>query len=333
MKRIPWILLSVLGAAVGCSRAEGIDPGSWNAYRNPVEQSDVQDPAVIEEDGTFYLFSSEVVSGDTEEYIPTMTSKDLTSWTAGTSVFDDLDKPSFISGGKLQSPDIARVDGRYLLYYTLFVNASNCGIGVAEAEFASGPYTDRGALLTTASTGLKGVVSPSFFTDGTDNYLVFGNLAGIYLVQLSADGLSVTGTPVQIADESFVAPALVRHDGKFYLFASTGTTIGGAVSTSHLVYGRADRVDGPYCDRSLREMLDGNAEKLVGVSTKFAGPGNGCVLSLRDGSDWMLYNAYDLSAIDKGRTLMLDRIVWKDGWASIRGAIGSFSAEAPALEL
>ena len=67
------------------------------------------------------------------------------------------------------------------------------------------------------------------------------------------------------------------------------------------------------------------------TSVKFAGPGNASLISMTDGSDWLIYNAYDLSAISKGRTLMIDRIVWKDGWASVRGGIPSFSAEAPSI--
>ena len=67
------------------------------------------------------------------------------------------------------------------------------------------------------------------------------------------------------------------------------------------------------------------------TSVKFAGPGNASLISLKDGSDWLIYNAYDLSAVSKGRTLMIDRIQWKDGWASVRGGICSFSAEAPSI--
>ena len=45
----------------------------------------------------------------------------------------------------------------------------------------------------------------------------------------------------------------------------------------------------------------------------------------------MIYNAYDLSDVARGRTLMLDRIIWSGGWPAIRGAISSFCTDAPAL--
>ena len=138
--QIPLLFLLPAVLATACRSGEGIDPGVWNAYRNPVEQSDVQDPCVIEEEGVFYLFSSELSSGSgadlVEEFIPTMTSQNLTWWSKGTSVFDDITKPKFIAGSKITCPDIAKVGGKYLLYYSLTTNSAS-GIGVAEAEFAS----------------------------------------------------------------------------------------------------------------------------------------------------------------------------------------------------
>lgn len=337
MKRKPFIPLLILlpvALTTACKGSAGIDPGVWNAYRNPVEQSDVQDPCVIEEEGVFYLFSSELSSGSgadmVEEFIPTMTSKTLTWWSKGTSVFDDITKPKFIAGSKITCPDVAKVGGKYLLYYSLTTNSAS-GIGVAEAEFASGPFTDRGALLTSASTGLQGVSSPDFFTDGTDNWLVFGEGKGIYLQKLSADGLSVSGSPVEIAADGFNAPSILFKDGKYHLFVSSGSITGGASSTSRIRYGRADRASGPYLDKSSKDLLDNGGEILIDTSVKFAGPGNASVLSLADGSHWLIYNAYDLSAVSKGRTLMMDRIQWSDGWATVRGGICSFSAEAPTL--
>ena len=331
---IPFLALLPVALMTACKGGEGIDPGVWNAYRNPIEQSDVQDPCVIEEEGVFYLFSSELSNGSgadlVEEFIPTMTSQNLTWWSKGTSVFDDITKPKFIAGGKITCPDIAKVGGKYLLYYSL-TTTSATGIGVAEAEFASGPFTDKGALLTSASTGLQGVASPSFFTDGTNNWLVFGEGKGIYLQKLSADGLSISGSPVEIAADGFTAPAILFKDGKYHLFLSSGNTAGGASSTSRIRYGRADKASGPYLDRSSKDLLDNGGETLIDTSVKFAGPGNASLLSVKDGSNWLIYNAYDLSAISKGRTLMMDRIEWKDGWATVRGSIPSFSAEAPSI--
>ena len=84
-------------------------------------------------------------------------------------------------------------------------------------------------------------------------------------------------------------------------------------------------------DKDSLPMTSDGYEVLIKSSTKFAGPGHGSVFDITPGNTWILYNAYDLSDVSKGRTLMLDRIEWLEGWPSVRGSICSFCADAPAL--
>lgn len=328
MKR-KLIGLAVLLSFVGCSNKDKVDLGIWNPYRNPVEQADVQDPSVYVLDGNFYIFAT----GTSESVLPLMVSSDLTGWELATSVFDDTTVPMFIEGVMPQSPEIARVGDKYLLYYTMYATPQNCGIGVAAADLVTGPYTDCGKLVLASEIGLDGVASPSFVKDGERCYLVFGNFDGIYLVELSEDGRSLASgaVPVKIASELFDAPQIFVKDGQYYLFASVGSSEGGAASSCCQVVGRSDGIDGPYLDKELDSMLEDGYEILISGSTKFAGPGHGCIFNAPDGNTWMLYNAYDLSDVDKGRTLMLDCVNWQDGWPNVRGAIGSFCADAPVL--
>lgn len=326
MKR-GWIGLAAVIMAVGCSKKDSIEPGVWNSYRNPVEQSDVQDPVVIEENGTFYLFAS----GSDDSIIPMMVSSNLTGWELAVSVFNDETKPTFISGVAADKPSVAKIGDTHLLYYSMDKSAENSGIGVAVASLVTGPYMDKGKLILGSDYGISGAVSPSFFTDGESNYLVFGNFGGLYVVKLSEDGLSVASSPVKVASELFDAPCVVVKDGKYYLFASIGAAAGGADCVCQQVVGRADSVYGPYFDKNSKAMTDDGYEVLIKSSTKFAGPGHGSVFDVHDGSTWIIYNAYDLSDVTKGRTLMLDRVNWIDEWPSVRGSIGSFSADAPAL--
>ena len=329
MKR-GWIGLAAVIIAVGCSNKDTIDPGTWNSYRNPVEQSDVQDPAVYEDNGTFYLFAS----GSEDSIIPMMVSSNLTGWELAISVFNDETKPTFVSGvAAADKPAVAKVGDQYLLYYSMYKSAENSGIGVAIADLVTGPYVDQGKLLLGSEQGITGAVSPSFFSDGEANYLVFGNFGGIYIVQLSEDGKSIASgaAPVKVASELFDAPCITVKDGKYYMFASIGSTAGGADCTCLQVVGRSDSVYGPYFDKNSRAMADDGYEVLIKGSTKFAGPGHGSVFDVHNGTTWIIYNAYDLSDVKKGRTLMLDRVNWVDGWPSVRGSIGSFSADAPAL--
>ena len=323
-----WIGLAVVILAVGCSKKDTIDPGTWNSYRNPVDQTDIQDPAVFTENGAFYMFST----GSSEEsVIPMMVSSDLTTWEMAINIFTDETMPDFISGVLPQSPEIAQVGGKYLIYYSMYKTASDSGIGVAVADLITGPYEDMGKVIHGSDYGITGVVSPSFFIADDKPYLVFGNFGGIFIAELSSDGLSLAGAPVKVASELFDAPCIKEHDGSFYLFASINTTSGGADCQCQQVVGRADAVTGPYFDKYSQPMTSDGYEVLIKNSTKFVGPGHGSVFDIAPGNTWILYNAYDLSDVSKGRTLMLDRIEWLDGWPSVRGSISSFCADAPAL--
>ena len=106
-----WIGLAVVIMAVGCSKKDTIDPGTWNSYRNPVDQTDIQDPAVFTENGAFYMFST---GSSAESVIPMMVSSDLTTWEMAINIFTDETMPDFISGVLPQSPEIAQVGGKYL---------------------------------------------------------------------------------------------------------------------------------------------------------------------------------------------------------------------------
>lgn len=334
MKR-GWISLMMLAVAFGCSNDGTVDPGTWDSYRNPVEQSDVQDPAFYQENGKFYLFSSVPPAEDADDatmtsVIPIMESTDLTTWQRSKSVFNADTKPSFISGAYPICPEIALVADRYLLYYSMST-VEKSGIGVAVCDLINGDYVDRGQIISSTSARVDGVCSPSFISDGGRNYLVFGNFNGIYMIELSANGLSTVGSPVQIASEVFDAPYIYKRGEWFYLFATVGMTDGGAECKCTLEVGRSKNIDGPFVNKGGEEMMKGYSELLIGNSAKFTGAGHGCVFDLADGSTWILYNAYDLSNVKKGRTLMLDRINWADDWPSVRGQIGSYCSDKPVL--
>ena len=50
------------------------------------------------------------------------------------NIFTDETMPDFISGVLPQSPEIAQVGGKYLIYYSMYKTASDSGIGVAVAD-------------------------------------------------------------------------------------------------------------------------------------------------------------------------------------------------------
>ena len=317
-----YLLLLLLPAALSCVPEE-LDLSLWNAYRNPLVAGDIRNPDVLEDDGTWYLYSD----GTTAEVIQVRSSADLVQWGDLDPVFDEETKPSFISGGTVSGPSVIRFQDRVLLYYCLWKSATECGIGVASAPSPTGPWTDHGAVVTAASLGLTGLCDPFCLeTDGA-LWLAFRSASGIHLLSLATTGLEPASgaTPALVTDAALDTPVFFNRDGVWYFLASAGTRTAGASSTAVTTVGSAPALTGPY----------GEWKNLLTRSAKFAGPAAPARPVLdNEGNWWLLYNAYDLSNVSTGRTLMLDRLNW-DGedvpW--VRGGIPSFYTNAPVVEL
>lgn len=314
--------LLVIGALVLAATLGGCG-SSAPTYRNPVFEPILADPSVIRsEDGTFYAYGTEDDWGDGEgsKRIPVVRSDDLVEWEYVGEAFDR--RPAW-KDGYLWAPDIARWDGRYLLYYSVSVwGDANPGIGVATAEDPAGPFEDEGMLLDSEGIGVANSIDPHLVVDGGTPYLVWGSFHGINLVRLSDDGLSVAGEPAEIAGDAFEAPYLVEREGAWWLFVSLGSCCDGADSTYRLAVGRADALEGPYLDRAGNDLLDGEGEPLLGASDAWVGPGHNSIVTDDAGQDWILYHAIDPERprADSGATrrpMLIDRLEWDDGWPAV----------------
>ena len=328
MKKI-ILLTAAFAVLVSCNKGPTVVLQPWESYRNPVVQENVEDPAVLYSGGKFYVYYN---GAGEDDVIPMMESDDLTGWRGLTPAFNALTAPAPISGCTIRScAVVARGEG-FLMFYT--ASAGTSVVGVASSQFPTGPWVDEGTVLSnvTAEAVLTG--APSVYEDGGRLHLVVETTKGIYSLPLSDDGKSLAaGAPALLASEAFKAPVMYGHGGKWYLIATTGSTSGAASSTARIVYGRSDNAEGPFLAKDGSAMLDGAAEILVGGGKKFAGPGSAATpLDLPGGASWLVYNAYDLADVSRGRTLMLDPIQWSDGWMSVRGSVSSFCSDKPVFK-
>lgn len=123
------------------------------------------------------------------------------------------------------------------------------------------------------------------------------------------------------------AAYLVKKGEYFYLFGSSGTCCEGANSTYRVLVGRSKNIKGPYVDQEGRNLLNESSGTLVVRSNLgdngFAGPGhNAEIISDSNGNDWLLYHGMDKKKPKLGngtnrRVLLLDQLIWKEGWPTI----------------
>lgn len=290
------------------------------AYHNPVCSMRLPDPTVIRVDDAFWLYATEATRN-----VPILKSEDLVDWSLCGTVFTERTRPDFVDGGGIWSPDISRIGDRYVLYYSMSVwkGTGSCGIGVAVADSPEGPWQDHGKLFDSSTIGVRNSIDPFHVCDDGRHWLVWGVNYGIWCIELTEDGLAIKkgAQKRQLAGSSFGAASIIRHGGSYYLFMSAGVYGYGKRADSKIVVARADNLLGPYVDRRGRSALDGFAETLLGSNDEFIGVShNSGIVTDVQGNDWILYHAWWSRHLDSGRMLMLDRILWKNGWPCVVGS-------------
>src|SRR3954447_7013436 len=222
------------------------------------------DPTVIRgQDGFWYAYatSDPLRSGEgAAHHIPISRSPDLTHWAY---VGDALTGPaaSYVApGASYWAPDVRYLDGRYVMYYavtdtTVSSDSSDFAIGVATAPAPAGPWTQQPSPVVAARPGGGGgylsTIDPAELTaaDGS-RWLYFGSYyGGISVVRLAADGLSAVGAPTMVAiDNKYEGAYVVRHDGWYYLFASSANCCAGPATGYSVSVGRSRSPLGPFVD-------------------------------------------------------------------------------------
>jgi arabinan endo-1,5-alpha-L-arabinosidase len=287
-------------------------------YDNPVVNYSLPDPTVIKaEDGTFYLYATEDIRN-----MPIHKSKNLVDWEYTGTAFTEDARPDFEPQGGLWAPDINFINDQYVLYYSMSVWGGEwtCGIGVAVSDNPEGPFTDLGKLFRSSEIDVQNSIDPFYIEENGKKYLFWGSFRGIYVIELSDDGLSLKpgAEKQQIAGTAYEGTYIHKKDGFYYMFASVGSCCEGINSTYTTVVGRSDNLFGPYLDKEGNSMMENHHEVLIRKNNRFVGTGHNSEIVTDDaGNDWLFYHAVDIQKPD-GRVLMLDKISWKDGWPEVK---------------
>lgn len=308
-------------------------------YKNPVFEPVLADPSVIKDGEYFYAYGTEDNWGEEGGYhlVPVIQSKDLVHWNVIGNSMEK--KPNWKPKGGIWAPDVTKVGDRFFMYYSFSTwGDPNPGIGLAIAEKPTGPFADQGPVFTSEEIGVANSIDPFYFEENGKKYLIWGSFHGLYLTQLSSDGSKAEGEKIKLAGNHLEAAYLIKKDGYFYLFGSSGTCCEGAKSTYKVLVGRSKNLFGPYLDQEGNELLNGSAGSLVVKSnsgdTGYAGPGHNAEIITDDkGKDWLLYHGMDKSKpkLNNGtnrRVLLMDPLIWNEGWPSIKNHVPSTSIQA-----
>lgn len=326
-------------------------------YTNPISAGMVDtfaDPAIIRgKDGYWYAYGTTdpLLEGEgTRHLLPISRSTDLVTWEHVGDAFTETTLPSWADtsrGAALWAPDIRYVDGEYRLYYvvtetTVTDEPNDNAIGVATAPHPTGPWTDAGEPVVGPRRGGAGepgnflwTFDPSHVTDtdGTQHLFYGSYYGGIFVTELSDDGTTAVGDPVQVAiDNKYEGAYVIHRDGRWWLFASAANCCAGPTTGYSVHVGVADDVTGPYVDREgvpLLQSRAGGTPVLYQNGNTWVGTGHNGLVTDLSGQDWVVYHAIDpadpyLDGTDgiNERPMLLDRLDWVDGWPSVNAGAG-----------
>lgn len=309
-------------------------------YTNPVITfSSAADPTVIRTKDGFYLYATQT----SNYWIPIYFSKDLVNWEFKRSAFRNATKPQIPGGGAFWAPEIRHINGKYVLYFSWaeWGNGDASYTAVATSDSPVGDFVNSKELLIKDDFG-SNCIDQFYYEEDDKKYMFVGSFNGIYVTELTDDGLSVKrgvdGVPVlkrKVCGNAFEGTNIYKKNGYYYLFASINNCCpsNGLTSKYKVVVGRSENILGPYVDKKGKDMLENSWELVLeGDGQKFFGPGHNSIIIKDDaGTDWMIYHSY-VKENDKagGRLGMLDRVLWtEDGWPYIKNCVPSTSDFLP----
>lgn len=319
-----YFLVVLVVSLVLFSRFKLGDRHESNTYQNPVYTPVLADPTVIlADDGYYYAYGTEDAWGDHARTvpIPIIKSKDLVKWTYVGPAFEE--KPTWKVTGDLWAPEIIKHEGNYLLFYSYSRwGDDDPGIGLATAKNPAGPFNDLGKLFTSREIGVTNSIDPFLIFENDTPYLFWGSFHGIYGVALTDDLKAVLGEPKRIADEQYEAVYLKRHENQYVFFGSRGSCCEGPDSTYNVAVGKADNLFGPYRDQTGVDLNNGGGTLLLEGSDQIAGPGHNTLVTDKSNNDFLIYHGIvkDEPYLWTGasrRPLMIDKIIWQEGWPTI----------------
>lgn len=304
------------GQQPGSTASEASTPAVTGPhFTNPVYPDNVPDPALLRVGSTFYLFATQ---GDGRN-IQELTSSDLVHWTRQSDALPTL--PTWAQGDTW-APEVIKAGDEYVMFFAARDQESGheC-LGRAESRTPQGPYADTSGRPFVCQRDLGGSIDPNPVRDSSGKLYLYwkndGNCCSrpvhLWGQELNSDATALIGSPAPLLTNTeawqgnlIEAPEMVEHDTHRYLFYAANN------------YGTTAYAEGvAACDGPLGPCHNLSvAAPLMASAGSAAGPGHGYPFMLPSGQWWILYHAWDPSAIGStypGRQLWLSPLTWKDG--------------------
>ena len=292
------------------------------------------DPSMVRFEDGYALMS-------TNNNLQLWTSEDAYSWKSHGSTVSAIPQWAYQYAPGTEgiwAPDLYYMNGEFRAYYCVSVfGKRSSAIGYTSTTSIMPGTTgygwkDHGHVFHTTTSDKYNAIDADVVRDTDGNYwMAFGSFGlGIQLIKLDAK------TGYQASDDKTIyniarrtskasegaeeGPSLIEHGGKYFLFTAwdkccqQGANI--EQTTYKTAYGRADKVTGPYKDRSGADMATGGGTILLERYGRYVGPGGG--EAFQDLNRVRFVHHYYDNAGDKYNHIHIRDVVWtEDNWAEM----------------
>jgi arabinan endo-1,5-alpha-L-arabinosidase len=326
---VPSLLARVADAQLTDSANADAAPRPAVLERRAVQ---VHDPSTIVQDGDEYWTFSTGIG------ISSGHSSDLIHWEPGPRVFDPV--PAWTQAavprnrnGHFWAPDVIRLDGRFLLYYSVSSFGDNTSaIGLAtnttlDPDDPDYAWVDQGPVFQSfAGRDDYNAIDPAVILDQDERlWLSFGSFwSGIQLIELdrtTGKRIAADSPLYNLARYPAIEASFIYwHDGYYYLFVNWDRCCRGLDSTYNIRVGRSATITGPYVDRDGIDMKDAGGTLLLATEGDFIGPGHAGIF-FHQGVYWLTVHFYDGTTATGTSMLGMAQIEWReDGWPVVTAA-------------
>lgn len=317
---------------------------SNSKFLNPVFAHDFADPTVIKaSDGFYYAYGTNTVAKDGKMInIQVARSNDLVNWTLLGDAMPQ--KPSW-ADKDFWAPHVIydRNLNRYFLYYSGESSSDSLGkcLGVASSPNPAGPFIDKGTALLCGDSFIN--IDPMAFDDPvTGKKLLYWGSAfqPIKVQELSNDRVSFKegSSPLNLLNavprsspdnyQRLIEGAWIQYENGFYYMYYSGDNCCGDKAHYAVMVARSQSATGPF------EPKPGNNPVILEKNSRWIAPGHNSVVQDASGANWMVYHAIDSADRNGGRIVLIDQIIFQNGWPTVGGGSPSIdSVTAPIIAL
>ena len=355
--RIKLLLAAAVALATACApAAPPLVPGPAVAtYANPVLDADFPDPTVVRaSDGAYYAYATQGERDGASVNIQVARSRDLVAWE---HLGDALPtKPAWAGATQdFWAPHVSEHDGTFYLYYSAKPDAAlrdttrGLCLAVATSRSPAGPFTDVGAPLQ-CGPGFVNIDPMAFDDPRTGRRLLYwgSGFGPIKVQELAADRVSfLPGSrptdlvhPVPAADSTdyrrLVEGAWVTYQAPYYYLFFSGDNCCGPRAHYAVMVARARSATGPF--ETLAEATGATSSVILARDARWVAPGHNSIVDDARGDAWIVYHAVDArrpradttAELNTRRVMLIDRLVFRDGWPRVEGAPSSSPQPRPA---